>query len=441
MRRTVTRRQLLTAGAGFAGIAAAAAFGLRLGTSPLSTSGTRTVDPRVLAIYLERRTVRAAREAATTSAHHAAHPLAEKIVALHSTQDQVLSARLRDLGQDPDHTGALDQLVQDPSTSTSHPTIPGWPPIWSTGTAAATTSRPTTAPTNTSPGTAAVSAQAAPGTDHFDPGTSRPLPAPSHKRLRSSPATALAPPTSASATALPTDIGTPVMPTSAPTFPDDGVRPTPTSPAGDNRSSRPGDLLEMEAKGTTTEGPDAVTAIPATEAPLLLSVKIQRRACTLLLTGQHRATTSSSAASREKKRPPVFVSTAQAARAATALRAAQYGLEVATARSNGDQRTRLSSVLTWLTALRLDAESHAGQENITAPDGYALPAPVNSPDSALRLAHTCLTTLTDSLLAGAEAAAGAPDALLTLLEWGAGAEARAHDLGAPLRPFPGLRPR
>lgn len=186
-------------------------------------------------------------------------------------------------------------------------------------------------------------------------------------------------------------------------------------------------LPVAEAQGLSADQLGALDRIPDDEAPLLLSLRVQRAVALPLVGATPPAWTT-----------PTVASQGEAARLVGVFRSAEYGLGVATARATTQARPRLAVPLAWLTAARLVLQQQTGDLGSGPPLGYALPFPVTDDASAVRLAQVVLTNVTDDTMAGIATAYGNPAARFGALSLAAVAEGHARDLGASLRPFPGL---
>ena len=187
------------------------------------------------------------------------------------------------------------------------------------------------------------------------------------------------------------------------------------------------DLPAAEAAGLSPADLTGLDRIAAAEAPLVLSLRVQRAVALPLVGGSAPAWTT-----------PAVATPAEAARLVGVMRAAEYGLSVATARMRPAGRAQLAAPLEWVSAVRLVLEPQAGGTRLEVPTGYALPFPVTDDDSALRLGRELLGRVTDGVLAGVPAAEGNAAGLLAALALASVAEDQARRLGAALRPFPGL---
>ena len=212
---------------------------------------------------------------------------------------------------------------------------------------------------------------------------------------------------------------------------DAAVRAASREPAGPLLPTLPAQrLAAAQAQGLTPADLGALDQLPRDEAPLLFALRVQRAVALPLVGGTAPGWTT-----------PVIPIEAQAARLVSVFRAAQYGLEVAAARTLGPVRDRLLGPLTWAGAVRNVLEPQAGTRPQEAPAGFTLPFPVADDASAVRLGQVVLTQLTDTVLAGVGPLAGHADGLVAVLALAAVAEGQAHALGAGLRAFPGLRRR
>lgn len=192
-------------------------------------------------------------------------------------------------------------------------------------------------------------------------------------------------------------------------------------------SAAPG-LAGAEAQGLSAAELAALDRLPRSEAPLLMSLRVQRAVALPLVGGLAPAWAT-----------PAIGSETEAARLVGVFRAAEYALGVATARTLGAIRSRLVSPLGWASAVRLVLEPQAGGQSVGVPLGYALPFPVTDDASALRLAQSTLAGVAEGSLSGTSQLAGNAPGLLAVLTLAALAETQAHALGAELRAFPGLR--
>jgi hypothetical protein len=118
--------------------------------------------------------------------------------------------------------------------------------------------------------------------------------------------------------------------------------------------------------------------------------------------------------------------------------AAVYFLEVVSARSTGDQRSRSDSSLAALGALLADQLAGGARPDTSL--GHPLPFPVGDAAAAARLARDTLTTLRAGYgehLAPLVASDGGPG-LAALTRWLGTVEVESHRWGVALEPFPGL---
>lgn len=193
-------------------------------------------------------------------------------------------------------------------------------------------------------------------------------------------------------------------------------------------SATPPSLAAAEAQGLAPADLASLPSLPRDELPLLLSLRVQRAVALPLVGG-----------TAPEWVTPVVGDEAEAARLVGVFRAAEYGLGVAAARTQGPTRTRLTGPLGWVAAARLVLEPQAGDRPLPRPAaGYTLPAPVTDDASAVRLGGVLLGRLTDAILSGTPTVAGHSGGLVAILSLACVAESQAHDLGHPLRAFPGL---
>ena len=119
--------------------------------------------------------------------------------------------------------------------------------------------------------------------------------------------------------------------------------------------------------------------------------------------------------------------------------AAVYGFEIVAAQTREATRDGAVATLTDLRRLRREQTDRAGGEVPPPVVGHPLPFPVDSEESALRLATHVLTGLTDAYggllltVTGAAQRDTAPD----VVAWLGAAAAHAVAWGAPLAAFPG----
>lgn len=119
---------------------------------------------------------------------------------------------------------------------------------------------------------------------------------------------------------------------------------------------------------------------------------------------------------------------------------AVYGFEIVAAQT-GETRDDAIATLTSLRGLRREQNARAGG---TAPDpafGYPLPFPVDSEESALRLATHVLAGLTDGYggLLTTVTGSAQEDTAMDVVGWLGAAAALAAGWGAPLEAFPGTQ--
>ncbi|MCA1782802.1 MAG: DUF4439 domain-containing protein [Dermatophilaceae bacterium] len=118
---------------------------------------------------------------------------------------------------------------------------------------------------------------------------------------------------------------------------------------------------------------------------------------------------------------------------------AVYGFEIVAAQSRDETRESAIAALTDLRRLRRAQTRRAGGDAPTPVFGYPLPFPVDSDESALRLAAHVLSGLTDgyggllTTVTGAAQIDTAPD----VVGWLGAAAAHGATWGVPLRAFPG----
>ncbi len=352
----LSRRALLVVG--LAGVLSGCGIHREDHAPELPLIPTREVDPRAHVLYAEYLRVRAAHRSAITTDptwSPSVSALAARLAPLHAQQADVLAARIRELGEDPDQPTRL--ATATPSTTAG------------------------TGATQTGPST-----------------------------LAATPAS----PTRAGAT--------PTGPT--------GATPTGGAASGSDTSGGVVPLAVAEAAGLDSSGLAELATWPATEAPLLLSLLVQRASAVVEL-----------GAGALTLPEPRTASKAEAGRLLEAAAATTYALEVAAARVGPDDRPALSAALGAHDEVRRQLYVLAGSAAAPPAGGYVLPFPVTDAASARRLAATVLAAFTDALVAGVAAAVGHADAMQTLLGWASRAQTAAHGLGAPMRAFPGLAAR
>lgn len=199
--------------------------------------------------------------------------------------------------------------------------------------------------------------------------------------------------------------------------------------AAARETATPGPLALVAAEGQGLAAPElaALGRLPGDEAPLLVSLLVQRAVALPLVGGVGPAWST-----------PTIGSATEAARLVGVFRSAEYGLGVAAARTRSPVRDRLTAPLTWVAAVRLVLESQAGAAASELAAGYPLPFGVTDDASALRLGQVVLAGVADAVLAGVPAAVGHAPGMLGVVALTAIAEDGARQLGAAPRAFPGL---
>lgn len=195
-------------------------------------------------------------------------------------------------------------------------------------------------------------------------------------------------------------------------------------------SSPAGKMIAAEEAGLGKDMAGRLGDLPRSELPLLMSLRVQRSVAVPLLGGP----------AGEIPGPATYDQKA-AGQITESFRAAEYGLTVAAARTNDATRKRIQPSIDWVVSTRIAVQRLADETPMVSPGGYTLPFNVTSDETAIRLGHVVLSSLTDALLSSVPAACGHSPALHSILTWAARSESSAVALGAELRPFPGLQTR
>lgn len=205
--------------------------------------------------------------------------------------------------------------------------------------------------------------------------------------------------------------------------------PAPVVPSPSSDGATVPSLSIAEAQGLADADLAFLDRLPTAEAPLLLALRVQRAVALPLVGGR-----------APSWGIPTVAGEAEAARLTGVFRSTEYAVEVAAARATDAVRTRLTGPLQWAASARLILVEQAGRSTFPeVPMGYTLPFPITDDSSALRLGQVVLAATADAVLSGTPAAAGSGPGLRTVLALASAAEGHAHDLGADLRAFPGLR--
>ena len=121
-----------------------------------------------------------------------------------------------------------------------------------------------------------------------------------------------------------------------------------------------------------------------------------------------------------------------------AIRSAVYGFEVVVAQTDASHRAAAAETLGALRASSSELQLLAGSAARPIPLGYALPFPVSTPASALRLATQLMTALRESIASQLPAVAGDTAGLTGTVHLLTDVCVHAVTWRVPLAAFPGL---
>ncbi len=208
---------------------------------------------------------------------------------------------------------------------------------------------------------------------------------------------------------------------------------TPTPTAGSAASaplSTPSGVSELataEAEGLSAQALSGLTGISMGRVALFGTMTAQRAAAVRLLGGLLPS-------ARTLTGPTGEVAAAQL----VAIRSAVYGFEVVVAQTDASHRTAAAETLGALRARSSELQLLAGSAARPIPLGYALPFPVSTPASALRLATHLMTALGESIASQLLAVTGDAAGLTGTVHLLADVCVHAVTWQVPLAAFPGL---
>jgi hypothetical protein len=193
------------------------------------------------------------------------------------------------------------------------------------------------------------------------------------------------------------------------------------------RADRIAALADGLAQDATQDALAEVAGASAANLPTLVALHGQRAAAAVLLR-------------RRLPWPDPTAPTGPAAVATlVALRQAVYALEVAAARSDGDEREGFEEVLGPVRRLTEEVRALAGPAAPAPPLGYAVPLDLGSARRRSALVATTLAAVPAAVLDGSAALAGDLPGVTGSVRVLAEVVPPAHRLGVALEPFPGLR--
>ena len=248
------------------------------------------------------------------------------------------------------------------------------------------------------------------------------------------PVTPTATPT-ATATATATTLATA---TTGSTTTAGGAPSVPAPPSGIS------ELVDAEAEGVAAGALSDLAGISRDRVALLATMAAQRAAAVRLLGGRL-PTADTPAGSTGGGNPPrpiggtlIGPTGEVAADQLAAIRSAVYGFEVVVAQTDPSHRTAAVTTLGALRASSSELQRLAGKAAKPIALGYALPFPVATPASALRLATHVMTALRAAIASQLPAVAGDAEGLTGTVQVLTDVCVDAVTWRVPLTAFPGL---
>lgn len=187
------------------------------------------------------------------------------------------------------------------------------------------------------------------------------------------------------------------------------------------------ELVTAEAEGATAQALSDLAGVSRDRVALLGSMTAQRAAAVRLLGSR-----LPSAGTRTG--PTGEVAAAQL----EAIRSAVYGFEVVVAQTDASHRKGAANTLGVLRALSSELQLLAGSAAKPIPLGYALPFPVSTPGSALRLATHLMAALREVIASQLPAVTGDAAGLTGTVHVLTEVCVQAVTWQVPLTAFPGL---
>ena len=243
--------------------------------------------------------------------------------------------------------------------------------------------------------------------------------------------TAVRPPATATATTMATA-------TTGSTTTAGGAPSAPAPPSGIS------ELVAAEAEGVAAGALSDLAGISRDRVALLATMAAQRAAAVRLLGGRLPSadTPAGSTGGGNPPRPiggTLIGPTGEVAAAQLeAIRSAVYGFEVVVAQTDPSHRTAAVKTLGALRASSSELQQLAGRAAKPIALGYALPFPVATPASALRLATHVMTALRAAIASQLPAVAGDADGLTGTVQVLTDVCVDAVTWRVPLTAFPGL---
>ena len=204
-----------------------------------------------------------------------------------------------------------------------------------------------------------------------------------------------------------------------------GVGPAPPAPLATPAGVR--ELATAEAEGLSAQALSGLTGISMGRVALFGTMTAQRAAAVRLLGGLLPS-------ARTLTGPTGEVAAAQL----VAIRSAVYGFEVVVAQTDASHRTAAAETLGALRARSSELQLLVGSAAKPIALGYALPFPVATPASALRLATHVMTALRAAIASQLPAVTGDADGLTGTVQVLTDVCVDAVSWRVPLTAFPGL---
>ena len=243
--------------------------------------------------------------------------------------------------------------------------------------------------------------------------------------------TAVTPTATATATAMATA-------TTGSTTTAGGAPSVPAPPSGIS------ELVDAEAEGVAAGALSDLAGISRDRVALLATMAAQRAAAVRLLGGRL-PSADTPAGSTAGGNPPhpiggtlIGPTGEVAADQLAAIRSAVYGFEVVVAQTDPSHRTAAVTTLGALRASSSELQRLAGKAAKPIALGYALPFPVATPASALRLATHVMTALRAAIASQLPAVAGDAEGLTGTVQVLTDVCVDAVTWRVPLTAFPGL---
>lgn len=194
-------------------------------------------------------------------------------------------------------------------------------------------------------------------------------------------------------------------------------------------------LATAEAEGLSAQALSDLAGISRDRVALFGSMTAQRAAAVRLLGGRLPADGTLTGPTGGTLTGP----TGEVAAAhLEAIRSAVYGFEVVVAQTDASHRKAAAKTLGALRASSSELQLLAGSAAKPIPLGYALPFPVSTPASALRLASHLMTALREAIASQLPAVTGDADGLTGTVRVLTDVCVHAVTWRVPLTAFPGL---